>query len=55
MHQLKVKPSQQLLQRPRQHLLLRLLSLLHQLAAAAAGAKPTEGSDANSRGPLFWL
>ena len=36
MHQLKVKPSQQLLQHPRQLLLLRLLSLLRQLAAAAA-------------------
>jgi len=48
MHQLKVKPSQQLLQHPRQHLLLCLPSLLHQLAAAAVGARPTEGGDANS-------
>jgi len=48
MNQLKVKPSQQLLQHPRQHLLPRLLTLLHQLAAAAVGAKLTEGGDAKS-------
>ena len=36
MHQLKVKPGQQLLQHPRPHLLLRLLSLSHQPAAVLA-------------------
>ncbi len=55
MHQLKVKPNQQLLQHPGQHLLLRLLSLLPQLAAAAMGARLTEGSDANSWVPQIWL